>query len=473
MTDRYRPFFSDSEFARLLAELDKPLPPAIRLNTLKTKFTGRINNAGLQTSAKEYGWQLESVFFCDSGYQILQSETPPARTLEYKMGDFYIQDAASMLPVEMFTPAESPLILDMAAAPGGKTTHLVSKFADTTSIIANDSSANRLAAVKANLQTWGAMGVRVTNFNGEQFGAWYPNTFDKILLDAPCSGDTLRPHKGSKQREVSTSEQDRLQQRQIALLTAAFHALKPQGEMVYSTCTLSPDENEAVLDALLREFPNFLAVEAVTHLPFGDSACGLTHDGDHPFDPQIQNAIRLWPHLYHTSGFFAARLKKLDSVDFPHAQPPTQPSKRLPLSDKRTNQMLTTLREFYDFDFAPIIARQNLIFEQHEDYIYALPATLSEKFPDLPYVVLGFLVGQFVDGDFVPSHELVTRFDFSQPRYRVSDEQKKIWLAGRELRDLPIPTPYILLEDEQGRFLGRGKIAGNRVRNLLPKRLIG
>lgn len=468
MVDRYRPFFTPQEFNRLLAELENPLPPAIRLNTLKNQLSQKIRNW-----QKWYGWQMEKVFFCESGWQITHAEVAPGRTLEYKMGDYYIQDAASMLPVEMFTDADSPLILDMASAPGGKTTHLVSKFQDKANIIANDSSANRLAAVRANLQAWGAMGAMVTNFNGEQFGTWYPNTFDKILLDAPCSGDTLRPHKGSKQREVSESEQERLQQRQIALLTSAFRAAKPDGEIVYSTCTMSPDENEAVLDALLNLYPNLATIEAVTHLPFGNNACGLASDGEHIYNPQIKNAIRLWPHLYQTSGFFAARIRKTDSLNIPMEQAPKQKSKRVALTQKIHQKMLHSLREVYGFDFEPIMIAQNLMFEQHEAFIYALPDTLAENFGELPYVAAGFLVGQILEGDFVPSHELVTRFDFQQPRVTVNDSQKKIWLSGREIRELQTPYPYILLQDEQGRFIGRGKIAGNRVRNLLPKRLIG
>ncbi len=459
-SERYRPFLSEADFAHLLAELERPLLPALRLNTLKADIMQQS-----QRWPDWYGWQMEEIFFCEAGRQLITYDVPAGQTLEYKMGAYYIQDAASMLPVEMFTDADTPLILDMAAAPGGKTTHLVSRFQDRAVMVANDSSASRLTALRSNLQVWGAMGVMVTNFNGEQMG--FQNTFDKILLDAPCSGDTLRPHKGSKQRDVSASEQQRLQQRQISLLTAAYEALKPGGEVVYSTCTLSPDENEAVLDALLRRYP--AAVEAVTHLPFGENACGLTAHGEQVYDAQIKNAIRLWPHLYHTSGFFAARLRKLEA---------TPDSKSVPEQGHQRKRFLNeqlifdSLQQHYGFDFYPLAA--GLTFWQHDDSIYAIPDTLLEHFGSLPHVSAGFLFGQWMDKKFVPSHELITRFEtqFTQPRFTLTDAQKKIWLEGRELRDVSLPSDIVLLQDEQGRFLGRGKVSGGRIRNLLPKRFI-
>lgn len=461
-SDRYRPFFNEEEFAHLLAEIERPLPPTIRLNTLKAGIFQQR-----QRWREWYGWELADIFFCTAGQQLTTYEVPPSQTLEYKMGAYYIQDAASMLPVEMFDDADSPLILDMAAAPGGKTTHLVSRFHDRAVIVANDSSMNRLTALRANLQAWGATGVIVTNFNGEQSG--FQNMFDKVLLDAPCSGDTLRLHKGSKQREVSTSEQERLQQRQIALLTSAFYAAKPGGEIVYSTCTLSPDENEAVLDALMHTHP--AAVAAVTHLPFGEATCGLTTNGQQIYDPQIKNAIRLWPHLYHTSGFFAAKIRKLEPSRSSQSTIPRQTSQRKPFLDE--GKIFQTLLVNYGFDYQPA---QPLTFWQHEDSVYAIPEALLENFDTLPYVSAGFLLGQLMGGEFVPSHELITRYEnqFVQPRVTLPDEQKRIWLEGRDLRDLLIPaTPSIvLLQDEQGRFLGRGKVSSGRIRNLLPKRLI-
>ncbi|MBZ0309907.1 MAG: tRNA pseudouridine(55) synthase TruB, partial [Anaerolineae bacterium] len=288
-----------------------------------------------------------------------------------------------------------------------------------------------------------------------------------ILLDAPCSGDTLRLHKGNKKRDVSASEQQRLQQRQITLLTAAYEALKPGGEVVYSTCTLSPDENEAVLDALLHRYP--AAVEAVTHLPFGENACGLTTNGEQVYDPQIKNAIRLWPHLYRTSGFFAARLRKHE------ATPPTKPvpEQGHPRTRFTSEQIIfDTLQQQYGFDFYPLAG--GLTFWQHDDSIYAIPEAVLEHFGTLPHISAGFLFGQWMDKKFIPSHELITRFEtqFVQPRFTLSDTQKKIWMEGREIRDISLPSDLVLLQDEQGRFLGRGKVSGGRIRNLLPKRFI-
>jgi 16S rRNA (cytosine1407-C5)-methyltransferase len=470
--DHYRQFLSGEEQARLVAALEQPRLPAIRVNTLKIDEAAARDRWPLW-----YGWEIAPVPFCAAGWQIHAQDQRIGETLEFQHGYYYIQDAASMLPAEMFSDQESPLVLDMAAAPGGKTTHLASRFEDRGVIVANDTSNKRIAALRSNLQTWGAMGVLITNAPGERFGRWFPETFDRVLVDAPCSGDTLRITTGRRLREVSDTERANLCQRQGALLTSAFQAVRPGGEIVYSTCTMAPEEDEAILDELLRTYPGAAQIDVLDHLPV--TAPGLTLAA---YDPQVERAIRLWPHLYQTSGFFAARIRKLRSTandiacDPPPARPWVQTGMR-PLSRQNQAQITGSVYQNFGFDLAAEIETCKLTLWQREKSVYAIPERIVLQFGDLPNVGAGFLAGQMTGEQFVPSHELITRYEeqFVAGRVALDDEQTAIWMQGRDLRDVPeipyAPGAVILLEDARGRFVGRGTVQRDRVRNLLPRRL--
>jgi 16S rRNA (cytosine1407-C5)-methyltransferase len=463
----YEQFLDPDERTRLRESVARPRLPAIRVNTLKIAV-----EQARQTWPDGYGWAVQPIPFCAAGWQITAQAQPIGDTLEFDNGYYYIQDAASMLPAEIFSDHPAPLILDLAAAPGGKTTHLASRYGDRGVILANDASAKRITALRANLQNWGVFGALVTNFPGERIGRWYPETFDRVLVDAPCSGDTLRITTGRRTRDVSDREQVALCQRQNALLISALQAVKPGGEIVYSTCTMSPDEDEAILDDLLRRYPHQVEIAAVAHLPI--TAPGLDSDGQVIFDPQVRHAIRLWPHVYQTSGFFAARIRKLDSIPVEPEPPPFRADDLTPVTRPVQAQVAARWQAEFGFDLLAHLVGRALW--QRDKSLYAIPERLTAEFSGLPRAAAGLMIGQ-QDGDaFIPSHELITRFDaqFTQRRVTLTADQQTIWLEGRDLRavpDLPYPPgSLILLEDERGRFLGRGKLLRDRVRNLLPKR---
>jgi len=472
--DRYQQLLSPAELARLEASLAQPHPPALRINTLKMAI-----EKARETWPAWYGWEIEPVPFCPAGWQVLRQEQPIGGTLEHELGYYYVQDAASMLPAELFSAHAAPLILDLAAAPGGKTTHLASRYADRSLILANDSSVARITALRSNLQTWGVFGALVTNFPGECLGRWFPETFDRVLLDAPCSGETFRPVGGGRGRFVSERERAALCQRQDALLLSAFLAARPGGEIVYATCTLAPEEDEAILDGLLRRYPSAVAVETVENAP---DAPALATDGARIFDPAVRRAIRLWPHHYQTSGFFAARLRKRESVPVEPEERPVRPWSQTglaPLGRAEVAHLRADWEALYDFDLGAVLDELGLTLWMRERLLFAVPERLIAFFGDLPHAAAGLLAGQEVDGQIIPSHELITRFSraFSGARIPLYEAQVALWRQGRDLRPAP-DAPYppgtvVLLQDERGRFVGRGRLLDDRLRNLLPRRIRG
>ena len=482
--ERYRDLLSPDELAQLAEAVERTLLPAIRVNTLKIDVA-----EARDTWPAWYGWQVQQVPFCATGWQLGACREPPTRTLEHKMGFFYAQEAASMLPAELFRfeAQARPVILDMAASPGGKTTHLACKARDRGLIVANDTSASRIAALCTNLRDWGATCTAVTNYPGERFGGWFPEAFDAVLLDAPCSGESLRTAERRKSRPVSAKERQRLHARQVQLLVSAFQALRPGGQLVYATCTLAPEEDEAVLDALLKLYPQQATVEAMDHvLPI--PAPGLVSDGERNFDPQVRQAARLWPHLYDTSGFFAALLGKRGSVAAPLQPPPSRPLAEAgfqALSEREANHVFDSLQQAYGFDLGAVVQEYALVLWRREErggrkeQVYAFPELFLSRFGALPCAAAGIRVGELSeDGGVVPSHELVARFGarFTQRRLALSEEQVEVWLAGRDLRGLEgVPCPsgtVVLTEDSRQRFLGLAKVLQGRIRNLLPRRLI-
>lgn len=216
--ERFHNILTEAERREIIAIQDDPLPTGIRFNSLKVN-----PEIAMQALSERYGWEIASVPFCNHAWAIQHAESSPGRTIEHLMGQYYLQDVASMVPVSLFDFKEttpSPLILDMAASPGGKTTHLIDRTGDGGFVIANDASKGRIPALSAVLSLWGGINQIITQYPGESFGAWYPETFDFVLLDAPCSMENFRPTSTHALRETTLAERSRLQERQIQLLAS-------------------------------------------------------------------------------------------------------------------------------------------------------------------------------------------------------------------------------------------------------------
>ena len=383
-----------------------------------------------------------------------------------------------MLPAELFGMEGDLLVLDMAAAPGGKSTHLASRMGDRGLLIANDANAGRMAALRTRVQDWGATNTVITQSPGESWGAAAPERFDRVLLDAPCSGESLLTAERRRSRPVTPRSRELLQAQQIQLLVSGFQALALGGELVYSTCSLHPDENEAVLEALLARYPGAATIRAVDHVV---QAPALLNDGERDFRPEVGRAIRLWPHTLGTTGFFAALIGKRESVPTdrrPHEGRSMQERGYERLAAAEEGRLAGWLLESYGFDLPAALEVRELALWRRREGIHAIPELALVHGSDLPAVAAGMLVAVEERGELVPSHEFASRFggEFRAGRLTISNEQGERWLRGQELRGASAEGvargAVVLVEDEWGRYLGRGKVLGRRVRNLLPRRLV-
>ncbi len=473
--DRFRPLLSENEFERLLAELERPLHSALRVNPLKADLQDLTRWAG------RYGWQLEPVRFSPLGRYLTAARVSPGQTIEHRLGRFYIQDAASMLPVELFDLDETAalLVLDMAASPGGKTTHLTARTLDRGLVVANDSSASRVTALRLVLQNWGAVNTAVTNFPGESFGYWYPELFDRVLLDAPCSMQGLRSTEAHPMRAITARERTSLAQRQTRLLVSAVQALKVGGQVVYSTCTLEPEEDEGVLDAVLRQFPDSVRIEpSAVRLP--EPAPGLSGDGERSFASGVEHAARFWPHRYQTAGFFAALLTKTGVTPGPSDPAPQRPWLRTGLEAlpaRAVGDLARWLEDEFGFALEAVLAGQRLSLWRRGRDIFALPEAFLQYFGELPFQQLGLPFGEETPDGFIPAHDWVIRYarQFSGGRFVLPPEQVQPWLRGEDWRGAPLEglrrAQIVVVVNPEGDVLGRGKISSDRLKNLLPRRL--
>jgi len=294
--ERYNKIMPDRRgFYRALVE---PLPPAIRINTLKIGL-----KEGIKRLSEKF--ELERLPFCDFGFRVRTELEKLGNTLEHFMGYYYVQEAVSMIPPLLMELKPHAEVLDLCAAPGSKTTEIAQLMRNSPRLIANDVTYWRLKALVGNLERCGVLNTLVTNYDGVRFPR--VQLFDAILLDAPCSSEGTIRRNWKALSGWSENIIRKLSALQRALLRRALSLLKPGGVLVYSTCTFAPEENEAVLAYALEKFD--VKLEKIKLR--GWKVCpGLTEWDGQKFPDEVARAIRIWPHLNDSGGFFVAKLRK-------------------------------------------------------------------------------------------------------------------------------------------------------------------
>lgn len=275
-------------------ELVSDLPSYLRVNTLK------ITEQEIVKMLKSKKVELKKVF--TNCYEF-KSPFPISSSPEYLQGFIYIQDAASQIAAITLNPTPNSRVLDMCAAPGSKTTYLAQLMNNTGTLIALDSVFPRIKSLKNNLERLG-----ISNCIVYKKDAKYADDlnleFDFVLLDAPCSGNYTQDENWFEQRNLD--DLPAINRDQKDLFKAAYKVLKKGGTLVYSTCSLEPEENEMMMDWALAKYPDLELVDP--ELKLGDPA--IFNPFNNQLNPEINKCIRFWPHKTNTDGFFLAKLRK-------------------------------------------------------------------------------------------------------------------------------------------------------------------
>ncbi len=295
---RWLNFFGD-EAIKLIEAMEKGIPKYIRINTIKIdeyKLLKKLNRRGFVLSKTE-------VPFC---YRVESGPYSIGATPEYLMGYYYVMDKSSCIPPLALEPGKKDIVVDFTASPGGKTTFISQLMENEGVIIAIEANKERLQPLIDNIHRMGCLNVAVLNINAVKFSKLNIKA-DKVLLDAPCTGEGII-HK-DKTRKVSRGKEDIefCQSLQLDLIKSAFECLKKNGLLVYSTCSLTPEENEAVVDFLLKTYDNVTLEE----IDWGDEAFIEIPNIKIKFSKELRKAKRFYPHKHETSGFFVAKIRKL------------------------------------------------------------------------------------------------------------------------------------------------------------------
>lgn len=277
-------------------------PTTFRINTIKADPQTTAN------SLKKQNFKIQKAPWSDIAFQLQnKSKKELMETTEYEQGHIYIQSFASQIPPIVLDPKPGQKVLDLTAAPGSKTSQLAALTNQEADLTAVELNKPRFFKLKHNMDHLG-VNAEIHLQDGVLFAKQHPEEFDSILLDAPCSAEARFIESQPKTFAYwSRRKVKEMQSKQRRLLYAAWAALKPGGTLVYSTCTLAPDENEVQISKMLERFDD---CELITiNLPGTDKLSPVTSWNDHKLNPEVKNTLRLKP-TSSTEGFFIAKMRK-------------------------------------------------------------------------------------------------------------------------------------------------------------------
>jgi NOL1/NOP2/sun family putative RNA methylase len=301
MVERYIEFLGLDETIELLNANERPLTPSIRVNTLK------IEVKTIKKRLENKGFALEPIKWVEYGFNISKYPFNLGALHEYLQGFYYIQSVATMLPALILNPHTNDVVIDMCAAPGGKATHLAQIMNNQGKLILLERNERRIPALEVNLRRMGITNSIVLNHDATHLEKLNIKA-DRILLDAPCTGEGLIRQDKSRKKSKNINDIKKMVSVQKKLLSAGLNALKPNGKLLYSTCSIGPEENELVVDSILKINPNF----SIIRIPKQYGVHGLTEVYGVTYRNDLKFTQRIYPHIHDTIGFFLCLITRLE-----------------------------------------------------------------------------------------------------------------------------------------------------------------
>ena len=304
MIERYLALWGEEETLQFIEACEQPIKTSIRLNSL------RIEPEKVIASLQKKKVDLEKIPWLTHGYYAdFEGRSTPGAFLEHMLGYYYVQGVPSMTTVEVLDPQPDETVLDLAAAPGGKTTHIAQQMQNTGKVLAIEMDRKRLASLESNILRCGVTNALVLRGDAkkvEKLG-FEP---DRILLDAPCSGEGLIPLDPTRKISKSMADIRFCATREDELLDAAVNVLAPGGTIVYSTCSIAPEENEYIVDDILKRHPEMKVVPIPLDFgtPWYSEPFGVS------LDESLKLSKRFLPHLHGSEGFFICKMIKEESA---------------------------------------------------------------------------------------------------------------------------------------------------------------
>lgn len=459
------------EYASFFASYAKPPSSGLRVNTLKLTP---------QDFRSISPFPLQPIPWCPAGFSISHqpgetSIPPPGKHPYHAAGLYYLQDPSAMAAAELLAPQPGERVLDLSAAPGGKATHLAALLGQQGILVANEVHPRRAWELAENLERWGVRNAVITQETPERLADFLGAFFDRVLLDAPCSGEGMFRKSDMARQEWSPDLVASCALRQGRILQSAARLVRPGGRLVYSTCTFAPQEDEAVIAQFLVETKEegslkFELVELPNKMGMAPGRPDWL-ESDHPAAFGLERTARLWPHRQVGEGHFVAVLRRIDSLA------PEEPEMNA-LARSRggvtlpalPHQALQLYLDFCQENLNRIPVKTGLRLEG--SYLYHLPPGLPEL-GGLHTIHPGWWLGEIKKGRFEPSHALAMGLTAGDAirvvEFQAASQAVLAYLHGETLQS-PGEDGWALVTVD-GYPLGWGKRVQGRVKNYYPRGL--
>ena len=411
------------EYGDFLKSLERPRAVALRFNPLKGE-TPVLPFVGESVPWEPFGWYYDP-------------ESRPGLHVFHEAGVYYLQEASAMAPVALLDPQPGERVCDLCAAPGGKSTQIAGRMGGEGFLLCNEWSPKRAKILSRNIERMGVSNALVTNENVENLAKRFAGFFDRVLVDAPCSGEGMFRKEEAAVTDWSQETVEMCARRQAEILNSAAKLVRPGGRLVYSTCTFAPEEDEGAVAAFLESHPDFSP--EILETPW--------------FAPVENGGHRMWPHKLLGEGHFAAVLRKNEGEE---GDPPISGGEKLP------KEWLSFAKEMG----IQLPAGKAVSFGQN---LFWAPAEMPD-IQKLKVLRPGLELGEVKKGRFEPAHALALWLKdcANVQSYGADSEEMKAYIHGEVVSS---EKKGWCLVQADGYSIGWGKGDGRVLKNHYPKGL--
>lgn len=450
-----------TEYDTFVQSFEQDRYQALRLNPLKKRYREKEDGGALDlqwTNLTQVSWEKNGFYYT--------KDSQPGKHPYHEAGVYYIQEPSAMAVVPLLEVQPGEKVLDLCAAPGGKSTQIAGYLQEEGLLVCNEIHPARAKILSENIERMGVPNACVTNETPARLSEKFPGYFDRILVDAPCSGEGMFRKNEVACEEWSPENVELCAERQDEILDCAANMLRPGGRLVYSTCTFAPAENEGSISRFLERHPEFAL------LPIDKSAMGLP-EGKCDGTGDMRNTLRLWPHVVHGEGHFAAVLQKDGSVDADYETFAVGGTERgCSAKDKELSLWWDFWKELGREESPMWQALEQGIFICFGDELYLAPVFMP-ALKGMKVLRPGLHLGTLKKNRFEPSHALALALSGEDVRHvchlNAEDSVTAGYLNGQTFNHEGEKGWYLIAVD--GYSLGWGKLAGGIMKNHYPKGL--